>query len=76
MNANADENQLCFCIGNRLRSQVKNSYLTHNGQKLCVTISIGATMIRDDDTKNTLLKRADALLYESKRTGRDCLTII
>jgi diguanylate cyclase (GGDEF)-like protein len=38
--------------------------------------SIGPTMVREDYTRDRLLKRADALLYESKRTGRDCLTIV
>jgi diguanylate cyclase (GGDEF)-like protein/PAS domain S-box-containing protein len=62
-------------VGNRLRMQVRNSYLAHNGKRLSVTISVGATMIKDDDTRDTLLKRADILLYNSKRAGRDCLTI-
>jgi diguanylate cyclase (GGDEF)-like protein/PAS domain S-box-containing protein len=62
-------------MGNRLRSLVENSFIMHDDKKLHVTISIGATMVRDDDTIDSLLKRADSLLYESKSAGRNRLTI-
>jgi diguanylate cyclase (GGDEF)-like protein/PAS domain S-box-containing protein len=61
--------------GNRLRLLVENSYIAHGDERLHVTISIGATGVRDDDTIDTLLKRADTLLYESKKAGRNRLTI-
>ena len=44
-------------------------------RKLRVSMSIGATLVRDDDDRETLLKRADTLLYESKKAGRNCLTL-
>ena len=37
--------------------------------KLNVSISIGATPVYDNDSIDTLMKRADALLYENKRAG-------
>ncbi|MGO8878685.1 MAG: diguanylate cyclase domain-containing protein [Desulfomonilaceae bacterium] len=43
--------------------------------KLHVTISVGATLGRDDDTIESLLKRADTLLYKSRSAGRNRLTI-
>lgn len=61
--------------GNRLRILVENSYLYHGDKKLHVTISIGATLVRDGDTIESLLKRADNLLYKSKDSGRNCLCI-
>lgn len=61
-------------LGNRLRVLVENSYLPLEGDRLHVSISIGATLTRDDDSMDTLLKRADALLYESKTAGRNRLT--
>lgn len=36
-----------------------------------VTISIGATSLNDDDTPETLLKRADSALYRAKKEGRN-----
>ena len=62
-------------LGNRLRLLIESSYISSNEDRLRVTISMGATNVRDDDTLDTLLKRADTLLYESKRAGRNCLTL-
>ncbi len=62
-------------IGNRLRLLVENSYILHENKKLQVTISIGATLVKDDDTIESLVKRADILLYQSKAAGRNRLTI-
>jgi len=62
-------------IGNRLRRLVANSYLAHGMEKLRVTISVGATLVDDDDTIESILKRADSLLYQSKAAGRNRLTI-
>jgi diguanylate cyclase (GGDEF)-like protein/PAS domain S-box-containing protein len=38
-----------------------------------VTVSFGVTIYRTDDTVDTLLNRADNLLYEAKAAGRDCV---
>jgi diguanylate cyclase (GGDEF)-like protein len=45
-------------------------------QKLNVTISMGATLARADDTLESLLKRADELLYQSKSDGRNRVTVV
>lgn len=39
-----------------------------------VTISIGVAMLRQDDSPQSLLERADALLYAAKRGGRNRVT--
>ncbi|MDO9068335.1 MAG: sensor domain-containing diguanylate cyclase [Deltaproteobacteria bacterium] len=62
-------------IGNRLRLLVESSYILHENKQLHVTISIGATLVHDDDTIESLVKRADILLYKSKAAGRNRLTI-
>jgi len=62
-------------LGNKLRLLVEKSYLPHESGQLRVTISLGATTVRDDDTIDSLIKRADTLLYESKNAGRNRLTI-
>lgn len=62
-------------LGDRVRELVANSYIVNNlNQALQVTISIGATMAREEDTIETLIKRADGLLYKSKNDGRNRLT--
>jgi diguanylate cyclase (GGDEF)-like protein/PAS domain S-box-containing protein len=62
-------------LGNRICSLVENSYIIHENEKLYVTISIGATLVNENDTIESLIKRADTLMYNSKSTGRNCLTI-
>ncbi|MDX1295755.1 MAG: diguanylate cyclase, partial [Sulfurimonadaceae bacterium] len=39
-----------------------------------MSVSIGVTDFSADDTKKSLLKRADEALYASKAKGRDCVT--
>jgi len=43
------------------------------GEVGMVTISFGVTNFRDGDTIDTLLNRADKLLYEAKAAGRNCV---
>jgi diguanylate cyclase (GGDEF)-like protein/PAS domain S-box-containing protein len=61
-------------LAERLRMLVENSYLLHEGKRLLVTVSVGATILRDDDTIDSLVKRADGLLYASKQAGRNRVT--
>ncbi|MFH2065605.1 MAG: sensor domain-containing diguanylate cyclase [Pseudomonadota bacterium] len=62
-------------IGNRVRRLVENAFITYDGKTLQVTISVGATLVCENDTMESLVKRADKLLYTSKAAGRNCLTI-
>lgn len=60
--------------GNHVKQLIDNSYLLYNNQKLSVTISIGATTVRKEDTAKSIIKRADELLYNSKDEGRNKLS--
>ena len=40
-----------------------------------ITISIGLTMVREDDTFTTIIRRTDDALYESKNSGRNKVSI-
>jgi diguanylate cyclase (GGDEF)-like protein/PAS domain S-box-containing protein len=68
-------NEQLEVIGNRIRVLIENSYIIHEQKKLHVTVSVGATLVNADDTIDSLIKRADALLYKSKDNGRNCLTL-
>ena len=39
------------------------------------TVSVGATLARPEDTVESLYRRADQLMYESKANGRNCVTL-
>ncbi len=70
---NIDQKALCY-YGERLRQLIENSYIMTGTSKIQVTISLGGTLARNDDTPSSILKRADELLYRSKKTGRNHLT--
>ena len=63
-------------IAERYKSLVERSSLPLGGEEtLCLTISAGATLAEPCETAETVIKRSDKLLYESKATGRNRVTI-
>ena len=61
-------------IANRFRLLVENSYLSVGDEKIKVSVSLGATVARLNDTVETILRRADQLMYQSKKAGKNCMT--
>ncbi len=62
-------------IAEKLRNLIERSMIKLEDKYLSVTVSIGATLYRSEDTDQSLLSRADQALYTSKRTGRNKLTV-
>lgn len=62
-------------ISERIRMLVENSSVRGHGEELSVTISLGATLVREGDSIENIVKRADSLLYESKHNGRNRATL-
>lgn len=62
-------------LSNTIRVLVKNSYFLYKDKKNNVTISLGATIIKKEDTKKSLIKRTDKLMYKSKKSGRDMVSL-
>lgn len=58
----------------RLRMLVDHSWIDIGGEKVKVTVSAGAVMVRADESIDEALARADALMYVSKNDGRDLVT--
>ncbi|KRK37167.1 sensor domain-containing diguanylate cyclase [Loigolactobacillus bifermentans] len=55
---------------------VRQQYYTYDHYDVRVTLSIGATALQaTDQSVEDLYKRADENLYQSKRNGRDAITI-
>jgi len=60
---------------NRIRIFVERSFLEIGGTTISVTLSLGATLAAVDDTLDSIVDRADKLMYESKNSGGNCYTI-
>ncbi len=67
---NIDKNGLQI-VGNRCLALIAKTYVPLHHHLENVTASIGATVARPDECKETLLKRADSLMYDSKKAGRN-----
>jgi diguanylate cyclase (GGDEF)-like protein/PAS domain S-box-containing protein len=61
-------------IAERLRALVESSWVSLPDCSLHVTISLGLTLARIQDTPETLIQRADDLMYRSKAAGCNLLT--
>jgi diguanylate cyclase (GGDEF)-like protein/PAS domain S-box-containing protein len=62
-------------IAERLRVLVAHSRANTGIGVLTVTVSIGGTVARADDSAESLLKRADTFMYDSKASGRNRVTV-
>ncbi|MCP5155790.1 MAG: GGDEF domain-containing protein [Ectothiorhodospiraceae bacterium] len=59
-------------VGQRLREAVAAPVVSHRGVALSpVTLSVGVTEMRPEDTVDAFIERADQALYQAKRSGRD-----
>jgi len=72
--ANVNEDHLSS-IARKLCHLVGKSSFTEGKDTVRVNVSIGGTLVRPDDTAETLVKRADRFLYRSKAAGRNRFTI-
>ncbi len=61
-------------VAEKIRLLVEKSSISLDGKNIEVTVSIGATLARKGDTAESVIKRADGLMYESKRQGRNRVT--
>jgi diguanylate cyclase (GGDEF)-like protein/PAS domain S-box-containing protein len=61
--------------GEKIRKLVAASSLRLPQQDLKVTISIGATIVIKDDDTDSIIARADQLMYLSKKNGKNTVTL-
>jgi len=62
-------------VARRFRILVANSGLQRELEIVRVTISVGATLAQAGDTVESLVGRADQLMYQSKQSGRNRVTM-
>lgn len=61
-------------IAERFRFMVENTEVLRNGKTIHATVSVGITAACPADTPQTLVERADQLMYQSKRAGKNQVT--
>lgn len=62
-------------IAERTRVLIDHSFMMAGDEKLRVTVSIGATLALPNDTAETVIHRADSLMYQSKASGRNRVSL-
>ncbi len=62
-------------VAERIRQTVESHPFNFNGQPIKVTISIGVSEKKENDTWDNLYDRADKALYSSKQGGRNRVTV-
>lgn len=71
---NVDEARLA-ALAENIRILVSRSTVPAAATRISVTVSLGGTLMRPDDDRESLVARADALMYQSKTNGRDRVTV-
>jgi diguanylate cyclase (GGDEF)-like protein len=69
------DKDLLFVIGEKIRLFIEKTWLQAGDKIVRMTLSIGGTMAKDDDTIESLVKRADAAMYDSKQSSRNTVSI-
>ncbi len=62
-------------IAEKLRNLVAASRLDLPDAGLAVTVSIGATLLNSKDTPESIIERADQLMYRGKQAGRNRIKV-
>jgi diguanylate cyclase (GGDEF)-like protein len=70
-----NNNKKLFKLLERLKLLINESFINHKQEKLSVTMSFGATKLSKNDTIESLTKRADNNMYESKKQGKNQITV-
>ena len=61
-------------IAEKLRAVIEQTEINCEGENLHVTLSVGVTSVKMDDTAESIVARADHLMYESKSKGKQRIT--
>ena len=57
----------------RLQRELTTHVFMHQGSRTFITFSAGVTEVRDADTLNSAIARADEAMYRAKRDGKNCV---
>ena len=58
-------------IAERIRADIESHALAYGMAVLNITVSLGVSNLRGNDTVDSFIKRADGAMYQAKRNGRN-----
>ncbi|MGL5435849.1 MAG: diguanylate cyclase [Lachnospiraceae bacterium] len=58
-------------IGEKFRRLISDTGVTYQEEELNISASVGITVVRPEDTAESLIERADLLMYQSKKEGKN-----
>lgn len=67
--------EIFLSVAERMRRFVEVSPMYLEEHEITVTVSVGGALARGDDTLESLVARADAMMYKAKRSGRNCTSL-
>lgn len=59
-------------LAERLRLTMMQTVFIYNDKKISISVTVGAAMMVDSDTVESLVLRTDQALYQGKDNGRNC----
>jgi diguanylate cyclase (GGDEF)-like protein len=62
-------------VAEKIRREMSEDFSLDKGQKLSVTVSLGLTQFKENDTEDSVFQRADQALYKAKTNGRNRVEI-
>ncbi|MCX8093986.1 MAG: sensor domain-containing diguanylate cyclase, partial [Candidatus Goldbacteria bacterium] len=72
--SNVDEQEL-FAIAEKIRTLINSINYKVKEDIIKLSVSVGATLIKENDEMEDLINRADKLMYKCKNSGRNCVSI-
>ncbi len=58
-------------LAERIRNSIERHTLAYGMKAINITVSLGVSSLRSDDTAETFVKRADEALFTAKSNGRN-----
>ena len=74
--ASVSSAQDAMAIAERFRKLVEEMNVEYEGNNFSITVSIGVTLLEEDDDLTSVIRRADKAMYYSKKKGRNRVTLL
>ncbi len=69
----ATRGETAVILAERIRNTIENRRYDHENEALAVTVTLGVAVVSRDDTPANIIKKADMVMYQGKRMGRNCV---